>query len=136
MMVAASIFLFFLMAVLEGLGTLNMWGAPVTDYVNVNDSGMSSGIDDPSSLVGDANPTAGTWDYYAAMIWAGVGMIASAITVFFKVIWNTFAIGFYLQSLMPFIPTWFCFIFTLGFWILLAIDLYQLKTGKSIRDML
>lgn len=136
MMVSAAIFILLLMAVLEGLGTLSLWGGPVTDYVNVNDSGMTDDIDDPSWLVGVTNPTAGTWDYYAAMAWAGVTMLASLITVLLRVVWHTFTIGFYLQTLMPFIPTWFCAIFTLIFWVLFAIDLYQLKTGTSIRDKL
>ncbi len=128
-----SVLLFLMLASMSAMGELTLFGHLVSDYVDVDTTNMTSSVN--SSAVGDLSPEGETATYYEMSVWSMLGMIVASLQLMLNVIWHSLSIGFYLQSLLPFIPDAFAALMTLGADIIMVLGVVQWYSGRNVRDV-
>ena len=135
--IAIALFEFLVLASISAGCELTMFGGNVGVGLGggVNTVNMTNDLGNATGMIQEIAPAAQGLDYWAAMVWSAVKLLFAVFAMFLKVILHTLTIGFYMQSLFPWIPTSFAALFTLGADLVLVIAAVQFLSGRAGKVM-
>jgi hypothetical protein len=119
-----AIFMIAFIMMLSGVSSLHLFGGgsfAVTTTPEFNGSALAESINAASS----------SQTYEAWGVFSGVGMLFNSANVWLQIVGITFATGFFVGSIIPFLPVEFCLAITVLVNALYGVAVYQVISGRS-----
>lgn len=119
-----ALFMITFMVMLAGVNSLNLFGGgsfAINTTPNFNGTTLAQSINAANSTM--------TYDAWGVFSW--VGTLFSSANVWFQVVGIVFATGFYMGSIIPFLPVEFCLAITTIVNALYGVAIYQIISGRS-----
>lgn len=119
-----AMFMIAFIMMMSGISTLGIFGGgsfTVSTIPEFNGTAMAETL----------NSVNATQTYEAWGIFSSVGMLFSSANIWMEVVGIVFATGFFIGSIIPFLPAEFCLAITTIVNALYGIAIYQLISGRS-----
>lgn len=119
-----ALFMIAFIMMLGGVSSLHLFGGgsfAVSTIPDFNGSALAESINAASS----------SQTYEAWGVFSGVGMLFSSANVWMEIVGITLATGFYMGSIIPFLPVEFCLAITVIVNALYGVAIYQIISGRS-----